>query len=118
MGPVLKPSFSGYPEETLIRRFRNSLLQFKKTIQSSKDIAELKSEMDQFISINHQVVWPHHTSGVYRKDDAEKAVDKVLTEYQRYIKALQLHKPHTSYQDLLDAILIVESMIDQLKERL
>lgn len=109
------PGFSGFPEEDSYRRYRNIVLQFKKTIQSSKNFEELRREMEHFLNANRQVVWPHHTSGVFRKDEAEKAVDKVLKEYERYVGALKKHMPNTNPQDLLNALAIVESMLDQLK---
>lgn len=115
--PFVKPSYSGFPEPSFIRRYRNILLQFKKTIQSSTDLDELQREMEHFLNINRQIVWPHHTSDVFHKDEAEKAVGKVVKEFQRYIKDIKQHKP-TSYQDLLDALLIVESMMSHLKEGL
>lgn len=112
--PSSKP---GFPEEKSIRHFRNALLQLKKTIQSSTDVDELKMNMEHFIHVTRKVAWPHQTNEIFRKDEAEKALDKVLTEFQRYIKGLQHQKAKESPQDLLDALLIVETMIDQLKER-
>lgn len=112
----ISSAYPGYPEKKFIRHFRNALLQLRKTIQSSKDIDELKLHMEHFINANRRVVWPHHTSEVFHKDEAEKAVQKVVTEFQRYTQDLQLQKSQKSYQDLLDALFIVESMIDRLKE--
>lgn len=89
--PFLKPGYSSYPEKTLVRHFRNSFLQLKKTIQSSKNIEELNLQMEHFINTNRQITWPHHTSDVFHKDEAEKAVEKVVTEFRRYIKDLQGH---------------------------
>jgi hypothetical protein len=111
------PGFFGFPEEESARRYRNTLIEVKKTIVSSKSIEELKMQMEHFLNINRHVTWQHHTSGVYRKDEAEKAVDKVLTEFERYITNLKRHIPNTSNQDLLDAIAIVESMLDRIDVR-
>ena len=113
--PILNPQYPGFPEKSLVRHFRNTLLQFKKVVQSSKNIDELNSEMERFLSASRKVEWPHHTSGVFHKDEAEKAVDKVVAEFRRYTKDLKLHKPH-SHQDLLDSLLIVEKMIGRLKD--
>jgi hypothetical protein len=110
--------YSGFPEEEMARHYRNVLLHFKKTIQTSKDIDELKSEMEHFMNSSRKVTWPHHTSGVYHKDEAEKAVGKVITEFERYITALQKNPSELApHQDLLEALLIVESMLDRLKGR-
>lgn len=114
--PFIKPSFSGFPEESSIRNFRNTLLELKKTIQSSHNITELKMQMEHFINANRSVTWPHKSQAAFRKDEGEKAVAKVVTEFERYLKDLKHHQPKNSYQNLLDAILMVESMIDRLKE--
>lgn len=110
--------YSGFPEEEMSRHYRNILLQFKKTIQSSKNIDELNAEMEHFLNATRKVTWPHHTSGVFHKEEAEKAVGKVVTEFQRYVIALQKNPSQpATYQDLLEALLIVESMIDRIKGR-
>jgi hypothetical protein len=110
--------FSGFPEEDLTRHYRNILIQFKKTIKSSKNIDELNAEMEHFINASRRVTWPHHTSGVFQKDEAEKAVGKVVTEFERYRAALKKNPSRqATYQDLLDALLIVESMLDRIKGR-
>ena len=113
---IIRPEYPGYPEKSFIRHFHQALLQLKKTIRSSKDIDELESHMEHFINANRRVTWPHQTSAVFHKDEAEKAVQKVVAEFQRYIQDLQLQKPQESYQDLLDALSIVESMMDRLKD--
>lgn len=115
--PSPAPELSGFPEEEMTRRFRNILLQFKKTIKASRNIDVLNSEMEHFMNANRRVQWPHQTSGVFHKDEAEKAVGKVVTEFQRYIAVLQKDPPEATYQDLLEALLIVESMIDNIKGR-
>ena len=111
--------YSGFPEEEMSRHYRNILLRFKKTIQSSKNVDELKSEMEHFMNASRKVTWPHHTSATFRKDEAEKAVGKVVTEFQRYITALQKNpsQSRATHQDLLEALLIVESMLDHIKGR-
>ena len=110
--------YSGFPEEEMARHYRNVLLHFKKTIQSSKNVDELKSEMEHFMNASRKVTWPHHTSGVFRKEEAEKAMGKVVTEFQRYIATLQKNPAQqATHQDLLEALLIVESMIDRIKGR-
>ena len=111
------PTFPGFPEEEMTRRFRNIIIQFKKTIKSSKNIDELNAEMEHFMNTSRRVGWPHATSGVYHKDGAEKAVAKVTTEFQRYITSLQNDPSKAVYQDLLEAVLVVESMLGQIKGR-
>jgi hypothetical protein len=113
---VIKPNYSGFPEETFMRQLRNALIELKKAVQSSQNIEELNMLMEQFLNANRRVVWSHQTSAVFRKDEAEKAVAKVTTEYQRYVKDLRHHQSKKSYQDLMDALSMVESMLDRAKE--
>jgi len=115
--PIFKPGNFGYPEETMVNHFLNALRQLKKTVRDSKDTEELQIQIEHFINVNRRVSWPHPTSGVFHKDEAEKAVEKVVTEFQRYIKDLQNDPSPKSYQDLIDAISLVEAMEDRLKER-
>lgn len=115
--PFIRPTSPGFPEPELIRHYRNVILQFKKTIQSSKEIEPLKMEMEHFINASRRVTWPHATGAVYHKDEAEKAVVKVVTEFERYIKNLEAGSLTTHYQDLMDALAIVETMIDRLRGR-
>jgi len=97
------------------RQFRNVCREFKKAIQTTKDIDVLQTQIEHFVNANKKVRWPHETSAVFRKDTAEKAVTKVVTEFQRYLKDVIADPSQANPQDLLDSISIVESMIDLLK---
>lgn len=108
------PGISGFPQEEMSRYYRNAILQFKKKIQADASIDELNAEMEHFLNSGRKVQWPHHTSGVFHKDEAEKAIGKVMTEYKRYIAALQKN-PNAVKQDLLDSLLLVEGMLDKIK---
>ncbi|MFZ0564819.1 MAG: hypothetical protein WAM28_01300 [Chlamydiales bacterium] len=113
----LPPSYSGLPVEEQYRYYRNICIKFKKIIKSSKDIDELQMHMDQFLNASKQVQWPHETSQVYHKDIAEKTLQKVPNEFRRYIQDLEKDSSHANPQDLLDALEMVETMIDSLKIR-
>jgi hypothetical protein len=115
--PKVNPNTSGFPEASSLRHFRNTLLQFKKALQTSKDSTELHVQMEHFLNASRQVTWPHHTCDVYHKDEAEKAVDKVITEFQRYIKDLEHPTSLASSKDLMDALFVVESMLDRIKDK-
>ena len=112
----LPANFSQPPGEELHRYFRNSCREFKKVIQSSKNINELISEMENFINTSKQMDWHYKPSGVYHKEQGQKAVDKVWSEFKRYIKALASHSREAANpQDLIDALGLVEQMIDSYK---
>ena len=112
---VSKHQFPGFPEEKSVRHFRNILIQLKKTLMSSKKIDEINQEMEHFINANRKVVWPHQTQEVFRKEEAEKAIAKITTEFQRYVSDLKKHQGKESFQDLMEAILVLESIIDQIR---
>lgn len=105
----LPASFSGVPQEQLHHHFRNVCLEFKKVIKSSKDINELDIQMDRFINVCKEMDWQPKNSDVYRKNTAEKAVNKVINEYRNYSKALQSNSEQAISQDLIEAISEVES---------
>lgn len=115
--PSKAQGYSGFPEEENVRYFRNTIIQFKKAIQFSKNIDELNEEMERFMNACRRVVWPHKTSETFRKDDGEKAVGKVVSEFQRYIADMKKNGTEATRQDLLDALTIAESVIDRLKKR-
>jgi hypothetical protein len=114
--PFLKPAFSN-PEESQIRHFRNALVELRKTIQFSRDVNELTMQMEGFINANRQVNWPHHTKSVFSKVEPEKAIEKVLTRFRRYLKELETNPNPESYQDLLDAVTVVETLVDRVKDK-
>lgn len=111
--PHIRPGF-GSPDPSFVRNLRNTLIELKKTIGSSEEIDLLNQEMEHFLSASRKVNWPHKPGAVYHKDAAEKAVTKVVTEYQRYRKDLEGGKAMKSQQDLLDAISLVEAMLKAL----
>lgn len=115
--PIVHPSYPGYPEPTLTRHFRNALLDFKKTFEISKDREELQLKMEHLLNTSQKVIWPHETSGVFSKDAAEKAMEKLITSFQRYLKDLEEGKSQESYSILFDALLFVELMVPELKGR-
>jgi hypothetical protein len=115
--PHVRPSF-GNPDTTLVRNLRNALIQLKKTIHHSQKIEELNLDMEHFLNASRKVDWPHKPGEVYHKDAAEKAVMKVVSEFQRYRKDIEGGHPLKSQQDLLDAIAIVETMLSGIRESL
>lgn len=108
-------NFAGAPGEELHRFFRNVCIECKKTIEATTDISQLDSQIDRLIDTGKQMDWHHKNSGKYHKDEGEKAIVKVLTEYQRYKKALEGRQNPANKQDLIAAISEVQRLIDSLK---
>lgn len=113
----LPPSFSGLPVEEQCHYYRNVLIEFKKAIKSSKDAVFLQECVDHFLNASREVQWPHETSGTYKKDKIEKAVQKVANEFRRYLQTLETEPEKANIEDLLTALVLVELEIDQLKIR-
>lgn len=107
----LPANFSGYPHEELHRYFRNLCHEFKKAVQTSKNSLDLQQQMDQFIDASKQMDWHHKNTGVYHKEEGEKATNKVWVAFKRYVLDLD----NTSPQDLLDALSEVERLVNSLK---
>lgn len=113
----LPPSFSGMPVEEQCHYYRTVCIEFKKVIKSSKNVAELQEQIDRFLSASREVQWPDHTSGSYHKDEVEKAVQKVANQFRRYVQTLEKEPEKAQHEDLLNALILVETQIDQLKIR-
>ncbi|HEY2811360.1 MAG TPA: hypothetical protein VGJ00_08240 [Rhabdochlamydiaceae bacterium] len=110
----LPTNFSGRPTEEPHRYFRNVCIQFRKAILSLKDRKQLEEEIENFINASKQMNWHVQSADVFQKNEGEKAVQKVLTESERYYKSILNDDPAPN-QDLLDALNVVEQLIDSQK---
>lgn len=111
----LPANFESPPGEEPHRSFRNTCIEFRKLIKSSKDLNELQQEMQKFIGESKQMDWKVKNTGVYRKDEGKKLANKVLTEFQRYIKDLEPYLNRADPSDLLEALKLMEQFIDSYK---
>ncbi len=111
----LPANFSGAPGEELHRHFRNLCIETKKIIKSSKNPKELEEAMEHFIDSSKQMNWHQKPSGVYHKDEGDKAVMKVKTEFTRYIDGIKSKRADSNPQDLLDALAEVDRLVGNLK---
>jgi hypothetical protein len=112
----LPPSYVGALNEEQHHFYRNVCVDLKKAIKSSQDCNLLREKMDRFLNASREVAWPHHTSETYRKDQAEKAMQKVANEFKRYVTDLE-NGTGANPQNLLEALSRIEGMIDILKVR-
>ncbi len=111
----LPANFTGVPQEQLHHHFRNICIEFKKVVKSSKDINELEVQMDRFINVCKGIDWPQKNSEVFRKNQVDKIFNRLMTEYKRYITALQSDTENASSQDLTNAISDVGNLFETLK---
>jgi hypothetical protein len=100
----LPANFETPPGEELHRAFRNTCIEFKKLIKSSKDLNELKEQMQKFIEISKQMNWHVKNTGIYHKAEGEKLADKVFAEFKRYMQDLEPYLNKANPADLLKAL--------------
>ena len=111
----LPTNFAKGPTEEPHRFFRNLCIEFRNTIKSSKDSSKLEWEMERFLDASKQMNWHHKNTGVYHKDEGEKAALKVWSEFNRYVADIKGNKSTANPQDLLDALNEVERLVNNLK---
>ncbi len=111
----LPANFESPPGKELHRVFRNTCIEFRKLLKNSKDLNELKEEMEKFIGESKQMDWHVKTSAVYHKDEGKKLTDKVLNEFQRYIQDLEPYLNRADPSALIQAIKSMEQFIDNYK---
>ena len=107
----LSSSFSKNPGQDPHSYFRNICIEFRKVINSSKNIDELQQIMNDFINASRQMIWKREKHQTYKKDEYEKAADKVFSEFTRYIEDLEQNPKSVISQDLLDALNEIERLI-------
>lgn len=111
----LPGNFAQPPHEEPHRFFRNVCIHFRKVILATKEYKQLEPEIENFINASKQMNWHFKPSDTFRKAPGEKAMQKVLSECDRYYKALITNSSSAISQDLLDALSEVERLIDELK---
>lgn len=104
-------NFAQPPHEEAHRYFRNICRAFIKAINRTAPLDELQEAMLRFLDASKQMHWQHPKTSVYHKEEGEKAVDKVCSEFKRYVGALQSEPQSAQTQDLLDALQEVERLI-------
>ena len=111
----LPANFESPPGQEPHRTFRNTCIEFKKLIMHSKDINELKQEMQKFIEEAKQMSWQKKNTAVYHKDEGEKIVDKIFTEFKRYMGDLEPFLNKADPHSLLNALDALEKYIKNYK---
>jgi hypothetical protein len=99
------------PGEEPRHYFRNICIAFKKTLQETKSIPKLQQAMGDFLNAAKAMRWHHKHEEIYRKDEGEKAMQKVWNEFKRYLIALEKNPEEAKPQDVMEAILEIERLI-------
>lgn len=108
----LPNNFSSSPHEHPQKIFHNLVIEFRKTVRSSKDIAELTNQMDRLLNASKDMHWVIHNTDVYHKHEGPKAMEKLFTEFERYINSLQEGSPIPSI-DLETSLKHLEKIIEE-----
>jgi len=107
-------SFSSLPNQDPHKYFKNLLIAFKKEIKGAIDVAALQEKMETIINAAKEMKYTDpHKKSIFHKPETEKALNKVFSEFDRYILTYQKDPAKTEDQDLLDAIAIVESLLSE-----
>jgi hypothetical protein len=111
----LPANFESPPGKELHRVFRNTCIEFKKLIHSSKTIPELEQMMQKFIDICKEMDWHKKNTGVYHKSEGAKLADKIFSEFKRYRQDLEPYLNRANPADLIQALELMEQFIDSYK---
>ena len=111
----LPRNFESAPGQEPHRAFRNLCIEFKKILKSSKKVAELNRVMEKFIDEGKQMNWHAKTTGVYHKDEGKKLTEKVLSEYQRYVKDLEPYLNRADPSPVIEALILLEQFVSNFK---
>lgn len=109
------PANYGMPGEELHRTFRNTCIEFKKLIKSTKNPKQLEEQLQKFIEESKAMNWHPKNTGVYHKQEGEKLVDKVYAEFKRYRDDLEPLLNKADPTDLLNALDLMEQYIKSFK---
>lgn len=111
----LPVNFESRPGKEPHRIFRNTCIEFRKLLKSSKNINELKLMMEKFIGESKQMNWHTKNTGVYHKDEGKKLADKVLSEFQRYINDLEPYLNRADPSHVIESLTMLEQLINDFK---
>lgn len=99
----LPSSFGSRPDKTNHKYFFNLCLDFKKTIAKTPNIEELDFGMQKILDASKEMNWKEPTHHAYKKNEGEKLLNKLFSEFSRYEGSVREGKlPST--QDLLTAL--------------
>jgi len=107
----LPANFESPPSEELHRAFRNTCIEFRKLLKTSKNIPELNQQMEKFIGESKQMHWHSKNTSVYRKDEGKKLADKILSEFKRYMTDLEPYLNRADPAPVIEALKLMEQYI-------
>lgn len=106
----LPANFSGAPQEQIHHHFRNVCLNFKKTLKTSRDMTEIQMQLNSFYNLCRHMDWNEKNSDVFHKNSAEKAINKVIKDCERYLQGLENEQGPITAQDVINDLNEVENL--------
>ena len=108
------PAAYSNPSQSPHKYFKYLLVSFKKEIINFSKIEELEEKMQAIINAAKDLTFiDNHKKNIFHKPEAEKILDRIFSEFKRYITTLKKEK-NTSSQDLLKSIEIAINTLDNL----
>jgi len=113
MSDEVPVNFSTNPGQSPHKYFYNLCLQFKKKLNTIKDVDVLEDEMQSLINASKDLNWKEPKHHVYKKSEGEKILDKVFSEFKRYSNDLRSKEKNANAQDLLYALDELKDLIER-----
>ena len=113
MSDEVPVNFSTSPGQSPHKYFFNLCLQFKKKLKSIKDVDVLEDEMQSLINASKELKWIEPKHHVYKKNEGEKILDKIFSEFKRYSKDLRDNSKKANPQDLTYALDELQDLIER-----
>ncbi len=108
------PSFSGAPGESNHHYYRNTVLELKKLLLSStKDLDQLLIVMEKLLNASKDMTWKSHKSGVWKKEEGDKAISKLFHEFKRYLKDFNANPSKTNPDYMILVLDEIKSELDK-----
>jgi hypothetical protein len=107
--------FDHAPGQNPHKYFHNLCIEFRKTLTKTKNPNLLEIEMEKLINASKQMQWKEEKKHFWKKSEGEKTLDKVWTEFSRYVKTLRQDPKNADATDLLRAFSEVERLVEALK---
>lgn len=110
----LPANFTSCPQEDLHHHCRTISAELRKNLKTTKDISELQMAFERYLNIVKHLDWHRKTTSVYHKDEGDKAANKLVKEFNRYLEALETNHEQAVPQSLLHALAEIEQLIQSL----
>lgn len=106
-------NFSSATGQENHKYFFNLIVEFKKLLESSRDIDMLQIQMEKFLNAAKDMNFKKEKKEIFKKDEAEKIISRIWNEFKRYLEYLLKKEKQTNLQDLLDEMEKLKKMVEE-----